>query len=156
MAKNENKFNKALVVLGLVTILGIVLFLNSNELFKGKTKSAELRAMEAFVPTIKLVKGQETKRYFQDDDLKPFIGKPKFAEYEIEYEPKTNYTKEDVYQELINTLSSNNWQKEELASPQYGYYRTILPKKGFTLLAKVYIHPELNIVRIVLNAYPSL
>jgi hypothetical protein len=119
------------------------------------TRSDELNAMlESSVATTQLTTGNEVSRRYQDRETKPLLGKPKQPEFRIEYEPINNYTKEDVYNELVRILEKNNWEREELSITQSGYYRATLPQDYFTIVAEVLIHSKSNIVSIQLVTVP--
>jgi hypothetical protein len=129
---------------------GILLFLSGCN-----AKSTELKAMlESSVATTQLTTGSEVSRQYQDRQTKPLLGKPKQPEVRIEYEPINNYTKEDVYDEIVGILEKNDWEREELSIAQPGYYKASLPQDDFTIVAEVLIHSKSNIVSINLGTIP--
>ena len=135
----------------IVLTFGILLFLSGCK----KTESTELKAMlESSAATAQLTTGSEVYRQIQDREIKPLLGKPKQPEVRIEYEPINNYTKEDVYDEIVGILEKNNWEMKELSIAQPGYYNASLPQDGFTILAEVLIHSQSNIVSIDLTTIP--
>jgi hypothetical protein len=111
--------------------------------------------LESSAATVQLITGQEINRYTQDREIKPLLGKPKQPEVRIDYEPTSNYTKEDVYNEIVGILEKNNWEKEELSVSQFGYFKASLSKENFTIVVEVVIHPEMNIVSIYLRTNPG-
>lgn len=108
------------------------------------TRSSELNALEASASIIQLTTGREVSRWHQDKGVA--LGKPIRAEVRIEYEPANNYTKEDVYNEIVTILEKNNWDRERQNIAQSVYYT--LPQDGFSIVAKVRFDSESNIVSI--------
>ena len=74
--------------------------------------------LESSISTTQLTTGHEIKRWYQDQGVT--LGKPVRAQVRIEYEPVSNYTKEDVYNEIVTILEKNNWEREEQSIPQSG------------------------------------
>ena len=93
-------------VLGVVLVLGVFLFLSWRE-----TKSAQLQELESLASIIQLNTGRELSRSYQDTEA-GFTG-PIYAELRINYEPIDNYTKEEVYNEIVFILIENGWEGEE-------------------------------------------
>jgi hypothetical protein len=93
-------------------VFGILLFLSGCSLIK----SAELRALEDAASVLQLTTGQEVSRSVQDKGTA--LGKPVYAKIYIEYEPINNYTKEDVYHEIIAILERNGWEGERVEHPR--------------------------------------
>ncbi|VAW35517.1 hypothetical protein MNBD_CHLOROFLEXI01-2376 [hydrothermal vent metagenome] len=129
--------------------IGVLIFLGGCEI-----KSPELTAMlESSASTTQLTTGREVSRRYQDS-AKPLLGKPDRPEVRIEYEPINNYTKEDVYDEIVASLDENNWATEEVYIIRSGYYRASLPQDGFSILATVNIQSDRNIVSVRLRTVP--
>jgi len=131
--KNRNK---------LYVLLFILLF------FLGgcKAESAELRTMSGTsAATTQLTKGKEISRWSQDKEIDPLIGKPKQPELRIEYEPINNYTKEDVFDEIVEILKKDGWVSNTERS---GYFTASLPQEHFTIMAEVLVHSKYNIVSV--------
>lgn len=138
------------LALGVALAFGVLIF------FSGcNTRSAEVNAMlDSSVATTQLTTGSEVRRRYQDRETNPLLGKPKQPEFRIEYEPKSNYTQEDVYDEIVGILENNNWENEELGIAQSGYYKAALSQDGFSIVAEVLIHSRSNIVSIQLHTIP--
>lgn len=110
-------------------------------------QSAELKALENSTSIIQLTTGSEVSRRHQDKG--ETFGKPNSPEVRIEYEPVANYTVDDVFKEIINTLEKNNWQKVKLGIPYPGFYRATSIQDDFKILAEVKIQLEKNKVSIL-------
>jgi hypothetical protein len=76
-----------------------------------KTKSAQLQELESLTSIIQLNTGREVSQWYQDTEA-GFTG-PIYAKARIEYEPIDNYTKEEVYNEIVSILIENGWEGEE-------------------------------------------
>lgn len=109
------------------------------------TKSAQLRELENLVSVIQLTTGREVSRSLQDKDVA--LGKPVLAEIYIEYEPINNYTKKEVYDEIVAILKKNNWKGDEWNIVP-DYFSASLKEENVTILAKVRLHSDENLVSI--------
>jgi hypothetical protein len=117
-----------------------------------KAESVELRAMsDASVATAHLITGTEISRRSQDRETNPLIGKPKQPEVRIEYEPVNNYTKEDVFDEIVEILKKDGWVSNTERS---GYFTASLPQEYFTIMAEVLVHSKYNIVSVTFVTIP--
>lgn len=117
-----------------------------------KAESAELRAMsDASVATEHLITGTEISRRAQDQETKPLLGKPKQPELRIEYEPINNYTKEDVFDEVVGILKKDGWVSNTERS---GYFTASLAQEYFTIMAEVLVHSKYNIVSVTFVTIP--
>ena len=124
-------------------------------LFGGcKERSKELVAMlENSISTTALTTGIEIDR--SQRDWGEGLIKPTQPEVRIQYKPKNNYTKEDVYEEIIENLEESHWDREEERGiKQAGFYRAFLPQDSFTIRATVQILSEENIVNVRLITIP--
>jgi hypothetical protein len=92
-------------------IFGFVIVIFLLMLFLSGCKPAELKTLESSSSIIQLQTGLEVRRSLQDKDT--VLGKPIYAEMYIEYEPIDNYTKKEVYDEIIAILKKNNWEEDE-------------------------------------------
>ena len=130
----------------LVFALGCLLILSGCQ-------SAELKSLEDASSVFKLSTGSESSRWSQDKGTT--LGKPVYPELRIEYKPDANHSVEDVYQEIINILEKNNWQKEKVTIDQPGFYLASLKKDDFVIQASVLILTERNVVNVQLSAKGS-
>lgn len=124
-------------------------------LFSGcNPRSDELNTLlENPVSTTQFTTGHEVSRWHEDKGVT--LGMPVQAKVRIEYVPVNNYTQEDLYNEMIDALDKNNWEKEEQSIVQTGYFRATLPQNGFSLVAEVLIDSQSNIVSIQLETNPN-
>ena len=112
-----------------------------------KIQSKELKAMRGSpIANMQLTTAKEVKRSYRDKNIT--FGKPIYAYVKIEYEPKINYTKEDVYREIVNNLENNGWRRDLYNVGQRGYYSASQPYESFSLVVKVFNHQNLSTVRI--------
>ena len=96
----------------IVLALGVLLFLSG-------CKSAGLKALENLVSNMQLTTGREVERYLQDNGRGFITGEIYYPEVCIVYEPINNYTKKDVYYEIVTILKKNNWQYKVSTTPDY-------------------------------------
>jgi hypothetical protein len=126
-------------------VFGILFFLSGCSLIK----SAELRALDDATSVLQLTTGQEVSRLVQDKGTA--LGKPVYAKNYIEYEPINNYTKEDVYDEIIAVLERNGWEGKEssILAPEFSaFYRGSLKEVNIALFVNVWISSEKNLVSV--------
>ena len=97
----KNNKNKLYI---LALAFGVLLFLSG-------CKSAELKAMEDSASVIQLTTGHEVARSLREKDW-GFTG-PIYPQVIIVYEPINNYTKKEVYDEIVTILEKNNWERYE-------------------------------------------
>jgi hypothetical protein len=123
--------------------LGVLLFLNGCEI-----KSAELKTLESSVSIIQLTTGWEVSRWYQDKGG-GFTG-PRYAEIRIEYKPTNDYTKEEVYNQIVDILKSNNWEGEECIACSSASFSASLQQDDYPIPinARVRIHSDENLVSI--------
>jgi hypothetical protein len=142
--------NQGLNVIKIIILLALCIFLLGG----CKEKSKELVAMlESSISTTALTTGLEIDR--SQFDWGEGLIKPTRPEVRIQYKPKNNYTKEDVYEEIIENLEESHWDREEEPGiKQAGFYRAFLPQDGFTIRATVQILSEENIVNVRLITIP--
>ncbi len=116
------------------------------------TKSAQLQELEQQASLIQPTTGREVRRSIQDTK-KVRIGKPRYADVRIRYEPIDPYTAEDLYQELVDMLKKNGWEEHVragdstlsfYASLQHGDYP--IPMQGH-----VFVAPGETLVRLSLT-----
>ncbi len=119
--------------------LGLLLFLSG-------CTSPELKYLEDAASLIQLQTGREVDRLVQDKG-RGFTG-PIYAEIRIDYEPINNYTKKEVYDEIVAILEKNNWERNEWNIGRSDYFSASLRQGRFKLLASVLIEPDKNLVRI--------
>jgi hypothetical protein len=144
--QNLSKLRKIpLTVFIALLVFGIPLSLSGCRLIK----SAELRALEDTASVLQLTTGQEVSRSLQDKGTA--LGKPIYAKIYIEYEPINNYTKEDVYHEIIAALERNGWKGKEastLAREFSASYSASLKEVNVALLVDVRIYLNRNLVSV--------
>ena len=145
MRKHRFNIFKSFIVLVFCTLL----------LSGCKTKSEELVAMlESSISTAELTTGLEINRSKVDRGTK--FGKPVHPEVRIQYKPIDNYTKEDVYEEIIEILEEGHWVREELSINLSGFYRASLQQDGFIIRATIKIQSERNSVSVRLRTIPII
>ena len=122
---------------------GLLLFLSGCEI-----KSAQLLELESLVSIIQLTTGHEVNRWYKDTEA-GFTG-PIYAEIRIEYEPNSNYTKEDVYDEIVAILIKNNWEGEECNGCSSVSFSASLQHDNYPIPinARVRTHSDENLVSI--------
>lgn len=125
---------------------GILLFLSGC----GMTKSADLREVENSASIIQLKTGREIERYASDKISGPLVVSPTYPKVLIQYEPLNNYTKKEVFDEIVAILTQNNWKVERSAVSDY--FEASLLQGQCRMLTSVLI--ETNIVTVVITCYP--
>ena len=120
---------------------GLLLFLSGCEI-----KSAQLKTLENSVSIIQPTTGREVDRYTRNAQA-GFTG-PIYAQIRIEYEPINDYTKEDLYDEIVAILEKNSWERNEWNIGRSDFFRASLEQGGFALSAIVLIRSDKNLVTI--------
>jgi hypothetical protein len=108
-------------------------------------KSAELRSLEDSASLIQLTTGREVNRSLQDKG--EVFGKPVYAEVDIDYEPIDNHTKREVYEEIVEILNKNQWERDEVNIVP-DFFSASLKQDDFKLLISVLIRSSENLVRV--------
>jgi len=135
-----------------ITII-LIIIIGAIVSFITLKQSKELKAMlNTSATTMSLTTGIEVRRSVQDNGTT--LGKPVYADVIIEYKPTSNYTEKDVYDEILETLLNEHWQKEDLNSDQPGFFIASLPQDGFIIEASVSTQPDRGIVSILLRTSP--
>jgi len=139
-----------LIIIILVLVVGALAFVGGF----GR-KSKELKTMlESSVANMQLVTAQEVNRAYSDK--RTTLGIPIYAGVGIRYEPVENYTKEDVYKEIVKNIENNNWVRED-SGGQGDYYRAYLPYESFreggsrVITVGVFNHSERSTVDITMG-----
>ncbi len=116
-------------------------------------ESKELKAMlESPLANMQLTTAREVARSHKDKEVT--LGKPIYAKVRIKYEPTGNYTKEDVFNEIVKNIEKNGWEREwgrNDNSGQSGYYSASLPYESFSLIVEVLRRPGLSTVSVYLG-----
>jgi len=122
---------------------GLLLFLSGCEI-----KSAQLKALENSISIIQPTTGREASRSVQDKEA-GFTG-PIYAELRITYEPINDYTKEDLYDEIVALLEGNNWEGETCSACRPASFSASLQPDDYPIPinARVRIHSDENLVSI--------
>ncbi len=122
-------------------VCGLLLFLSGCEI-----KSVQLKALENSVSIIQPTTGREVSRSVQDKEA-GFTG-PIYAEIRIKYEPLNNYTKEDLYDEIVAILEKNSWEGKECNACRSASFIASLQQDDYRIpiSATVLIHPDENLV----------
>ena len=76
-------------------------------------KSAQLKELETLASSIQPTMGQEVGGTSRDRSPAVTGFGPTPAEIYIEYEPINNYTKENLYDEIVVILEENGWEGKE-------------------------------------------
>lgn len=107
-----------------------------------KAQSPELKTLES-VAVFEVTSGREIARAYQDQG--ETLGKPVYAQVRITYEPLAAYTQYDVYDEIVTTLETNNWERD-VANIVPDYFSASLSQDGFTIGVRVMIQTETVVV----------
>ncbi len=140
------KHKSYIYIVYIVLALGILLIINLG-------KSVQLKTLENSISVIQLTTGHEVKRY--SDKAGSALGKPVYAEVLVIYEPIGNYTKKDVFDEIVAILKTNNWKDEGSTVPDY--FRASLQQgesgSGHQLSASVAIFLDKDRVSLKITDY---
>ena len=133
--KNRKKFYLFALAFG-------ILFLLSG------CKSAQLEALEKEVAVIQLTAGREVSRWIQDKHA-GFTG-PVYAEMFIQYEPINDYTKKEVYDEIVTILETNGWEGEKCGACSSDSFSASLQQDDYPIPinARVRIISDENLISI--------
>jgi len=135
------------ITIGLTIIIGLVISLVALK------QSNELKAMlDTSVSSMSLTTGTEVRRSIEDNNTT--LGKPIAARVIIEYKPKDNYSEKDVFDEIVQNLLDEHWQKEDLNTNQPGFFIASLSQDAFIIEAAVSSQPDRGIVSILLGTVP--
>lgn len=107
MIKHKKNNIKVIYIGGIVIITALLILI-----FFGKNifRSRGLNVLEKSTSVIQIRTGKEVRRYLNDQSTS-LLGKPIYAEVNLDYEPINGYTKRDVFNEIVLTLQKNNWQR---------------------------------------------
>jgi hypothetical protein len=126
----------------------LLLFLSGCSLIK----SAELRALDDATSVLQLTTGQEVSRSLRDKDW-GFSG-PIYPQIIILYEPSSNHTKKDVYDEIVTILEKNDWRKDRwntVTVPEH--FSGSVQQGQFEISGSVNIDPNRNLVIVIMRIY---
>ncbi len=141
---------KYFILLLLAVSLGILFFVNVQ-----KTKSEGFKAMLTNpVANMQLTTAREVKRYQRDRDT--VLGKTSSASIIVKYEPIGNYTKGDVYDEIVENIENTGWNKRDVTSSLEDRYYVAKTRYGTSnriLVVEVFNHPESSSVSLDIGAY---
>jgi len=94
--------------------------------------------------------GREVSRSLEDKDT--VLGKPVYAKIRIQYEPINQYTKEDVFDEIVAILKKNSWEMNaENIVPDA--FSASLQQGSLKILTTVLIDPDENLVTVSMQAH---
>jgi hypothetical protein len=116
-----------------------------------ETKSAQLQELESLVSIIQLTTGREVSRWSQDTE--PGFTGPIYAEMRIKYEPINDYTKEEVYSEIVDILKNNSWEGEACSACTTSSFSASLEQDDYPIPinARVRVHSDKNLISISLE-----
>jgi hypothetical protein len=117
-------------------------------LFLSGCQSAELKALESSVSIIQLQTGREVNRLMHDKELG--FTRTIYPELIIQYEPINDYTKKDVYDEIVAILEKNNWERSDWNIGRSDFFTASLRQGRFTISASVVIYTDKNLVQITM------
>jgi len=122
-------------------------------LFLSGCKSDQLKTLESSLSTIQLTTGREVSRYARDRS-EGFTG-PIYANIRLEFEPINQYSKKDVYDEIVAYLEENNWEEDECNGCSSGYFSASLPQDPYPipLSVEVLLHADENLVSISITNF---
>jgi len=140
LVKNFLKKNFYITILAIAIIVGAFYF-------TGSYKSPELKALEASAAALNLQTGREIKLFIRDKNV--VLGKVQYAEINLDYEPSSTHTVDDLYNEIISILESGYWKRDEVnvVPDFYSGHSTFAPN-DFTALVSVGIDRDKNLVRV--------
>ena len=109
-------------------------------------KSQQMHELEQLADTVQIQSGIVVDR--QQRDREKVLGKPVYANIRIIYKPVDNYTKQDVYREIITVLEQNNWEGKVCEGCTTDYYTAGLQQGNYPIpiRAKVRVSKEDNTV----------
>ena len=112
----------------------------------GILKSAQLRELETLISVIQPASGREVSRFVRDTEA-GFTG-PIYARIRIEFEPIDDYTKNDVYDEIVEILEKNNWEGETCDACTTDYFSASLHQENYPIpiRASVLVRADENLV----------
>ncbi|MBN2094029.1 MAG: hypothetical protein JW740_01530 [Candidatus Zambryskibacteria bacterium] len=143
---NPNAMKKSLILAPVfgVLLLGVLLFLNGCRIFK----SVELRELEDLVSVIQLTTGKEISRSVRDKGTE--LGRsPIYAEIYLKYRPINDYTKNEVYQEIIEILERRGWKADDWNIVPDFFSASLKSKDNVhTITAGVRLHSDANLVSV--------
>jgi hypothetical protein len=100
----------------ILAFFGVVILLSMYN-----PESAGMKAMLANpVANMQLITARETYRFQEDKDK--VLGKPVYAKVRVEYEPIDNYTKGDVYDEIVEIVEKSGWERDSYSADRDDYY----------------------------------
>lgn len=135
-----NRKNKLYILASVFTLL----------LFLSGCKTTELKTLESSTSVIQLTTGREVSRYSQDKDV--VLGKPVYAQVRIEFEPINPYTNMDIFDEIVEILEKNNWERDNwIIAPDY--FTAYLQQDYFRITASVLMHSNENLVTIFMEIH---
>lgn len=139
-----NKKNKKIITVVLIIVLIIV----AIGYFVFLKKSDQLQELENLSSVVQLKTGHEINRWLKDKEY-GFTG-PVYAEIRVEYEPINDYTKEDVYYEIVDILKNNGWQGDSCKGCVLPSYMISLEQKSYPIpiTGTVMVHSDENIISI--------
>ena len=139
--KSSRAIVVAIIITGIIVIIGAYVF---------KT-SAQLQELKSLSSVIQLTTGREVSRWSQDK-AKGLTG-PIYAKIRIEFEPINNYTKEEVYAEIVDILKNNNWKGEICVGCSTPSFSASLQKEDYPIpiRSRIRVHSDENLVSISMD-----
>ena len=113
-----------------------------------KMKSVQLQELENLASYIRLTMGREVSRWSHDKEAG--LTGPIYARIRIEYEPINNYTKEEVYNEIVDILKKNDWKGQACIGCSTPSFSASLRQDDYPIPinARVRVHSGENLVSI--------
>lgn len=143
MIKRKTKSIKVFYLIGIVIVLFVLIFFQKNII-----KSREKRILENSIAKIQLTKGREINRWQQEKSLT--LGKPIYEKIRVGYEPINNYSKQEVYGEIVAILEKNNWQRDSGNNSPDSFVGS-LHQGNYLLFTIVMILPDKNEVTVFID-----
>ncbi len=139
MRGNKSKGIKVFCIVGvIVALFTLMVFI----------KTRDLRELESVASKIQVKTGQLISRSSQNSGN--VLGKPIYADLNLYYKPLNNYSKRDLYNEIISLLEKNNCKRDSInIVPDYYSGSMRGDTDSFALIrVGVYIYPDINLVGI--------
>lgn len=110
--------------------------------------------LNSAIANMNIKSAQEVTRSYDDKRIITLTGKPVYAYLRIIYIPKSGYSKEDVFNEIVHVLEENDWKVERRTYWDNNNSLSLtasLPYESFSLKARVDYEQNDNTIRVALD-----
>ena len=141
--KQKSKRNTKRFILVIFAVLLVwVIFVAVEFGFLNLGSSTQLKTLENLISSIQPTTGRELTRNVQDTE-RGFTG-PIYAEIFVQFEPINDYTKKDVYDEIVAILEKNSWEENECRACDVGFFSAYLSQDPYPIPLSVTVHIKSN------------